>query len=217
MNPKKRLVALTVLLAIASAVLPGAASAGGWDIDPQGGKFPLSFTISGGLTRWSTSSTILECTSVTGTGHYETATTGKLEISLHGCAAPNFTCTSAGQTSGTVTTSELEFHNVFLESDKSKLGMLITAKEGRIATFTCNGIGMEISGNGVLSQMTAPKCGETSTTNTELFEASSPGNQKWTQVETAGTTYDLSWTLGGTMAFLGSTTFTFAEKATVTC
>jgi hypothetical protein len=95
--------------------------------------------------------------------------------------------------------------------------MLITAKEGRAATFACNGFAMEFSGNGVISEMTAPKCGEASKTSTERFEASSPGNQKWTQVETAGTAYDLSWTLGGTMAFLGTTTFTFAEQATVTC
>lgn len=214
---KQKLLSLTLAAVVASTAVPATASAGGWDIDPQGGTFPLSFTVSGGVVRWVTSSTTLECTSVTGTGHYETSTTGALELTFHGCASINFTCTSAGQATGTVKSRELQFHNVFLESDKSRLGLLITANEGRIASFACNGAAMEISGNGVISEMSSPGCGKTSQTATELFEASSPGNQKWTQIETEGTKYDLSWTLGGTMAFVGSTTFTFAEPATVTC
>lgn len=211
---------VTLLVVAGAAALPATAAASGWDIDPEGGKFPLQFTVAGGVTRWTTASTIFECTSVTGTGRYETATTGNLELTLHGCAAPfSFYCTSLGQPKGTITTSEVEFHNVFLEPEKGKPGFLITAKEGRLASFSCNGWSMEFSGNGLIAEMTGPKCGEASKTLTQRYQGSAPGTgiQQWRQVETAGTEYDLSWTLGGTMAFESTPTITLAEQATVTC
>jgi hypothetical protein len=111
----------------------------------------------------------------------------------------------------------MEFHNVFLEPEKGRPGFLITAKEGRFAAFACNGIAMELSGNGLIAEMSAPKCGGASKTLTQVYQASSPGIQKWMQVETAGTKYDLSWTLGGTAAFQVTPTLTLAEQATVTC
>jgi hypothetical protein len=205
------------VMACASAWFPTAASASGWDIDPQSGKFPLAFTVKGGAAEWTTSSSRLQCLSVSGSGRFETATTGQLELTFHGCAAPSFVCTSFGQPSGTVTTSEMEFHTVFLEPGKAKPGILITAKEGLFASFTCNGFAMSLSGTGLISEMAAPKCGEASKTSTQLYESSTPGTQKWMQVETEGTKYDLAWTLGGTAAFNGATTVTFAEQATVTC
>ncbi len=208
---------LAVLVVACASALPATASANGWDIDPQSGKFPLTFTVTGGKMRWTTASTIFECTSVTGSGRYETATTGKIELTLHGCFGPGVACTSLGQPSGTITSSEMEFHNVFLEPEKGKPGILITAKEGRFAAFACNGFAMELSGNGLISEMATPECGKASKTSTQLYEAASAGNQKWMQVETGGTKYDLAWTLGGTAAFESTTTLTFAEQATVTC
>ncbi|HYQ79800.1 MAG TPA: hypothetical protein VEP91_11895 [Solirubrobacterales bacterium] len=208
-----------MLLVAWAVALPATASAGGWDIDPQSGKFPLQFTVAAGVTSWTTESTLFECTSLTGSGRYETATTGSIELTLHGCASisPSLTCTSSGQPKGTITTNEMQFHNIFLEPEKGKPGFLITAKEGRFASFACNGIAMELSGNGLIAEMTAPKCGEAGKTLTQLYEASSLGHQKWMQAETAGTKYDLSWTLGGTAAFQTTSTLTLAEQATVTC
>jgi hypothetical protein len=210
---------LLAVLAVAwAAALPGTASAGGWDIDPQGGKFPLAFTITGGQAKWTTASTQFVCTSVTGTGRYETATTGSLELTLHACAAPGpFYCTTKGQPLGTITSTEMQFHNVFLEPGKEKPGILITAKEELYAAFDCPGFSAKFSGKGLISEMATPKCGETSNTSTQLFEPASLSNQKWMQVETEGTKYDLSWTLGGTAAFQSTTTLTLAEQATVTC
>ena len=109
------------------------------------------------------------------------------------------------------------FHNVFLKPEKGKPGFLVTAKEGRFAAFACNGIPMELFGNGLIAEMGTPKCGEESKTLTQLFQGSSPGNQKWKQVETEGTEYDLSWTLGGTAALQSTPTLTLAEQAKVTC
>jgi hypothetical protein len=111
----------------------------------------------------------------------------------------------------------MEFHNVFLEPEKGKPGFLITAKEGLFAAFACNGFATELSGNGLIAEMTAPECGKASKTLTQLYQASAPGIQRWMQVETAGTKYDLAWTLGGTAAFQSAPTLTLAEQATVTC
>lgn len=210
---------LALLLVVWAAALPTTASASGWDIDPQSGKFPLQFTVAAGVSSWTTESTLFECTSMTGSGRYETATTGSIELTLHGCASisPSLTCTSSGQPKGTITTNEMQFHNIFLEPEKGKPGFLITAKEGRFASFACNGIPMELSGNGLIAEMTAPECGKASKTLTQLYQGSGLGIQKWMQAETAGTKYDLSWTLGGTAAFQSTPTLTLAEQATVTC
>jgi len=112
------------------------------------------------------------------------------------------------------------FHNIFLEPGKTKPGILITANEGIFASFGCSAF-TGFSGNGVISELSSSQCGKAGNTATTFYESSAPGVQKWTQIETEGTKYDLSVNLFGgskqTLAFDGSTTFTFAENAEFTC
>jgi hypothetical protein len=219
MNSKRFHLLLLALLATALAAPPATVSAAGWDIDPQSGKFPLVFTMSGGTSLWMLNgASSVHCLSAGGSGKYETATTGTIQLSMSGCTIGAVTCQSPGQPSGKVTTTAMQFHNIFLEPNKSTPGILITPNEEHYATIFCGSFIPPLSGNGLITQITVPKCGETRKTATLNFEFSGEG-QKWTQIETEGTKYDLTWNFGGlkTFAFWTETTMTFAENATITC
>jgi hypothetical protein len=230
MKHKMILLALGALCA-AMLALPAMASAAGWDIDPESGKLPLKFTSAGGeakLTRLNGQK--VTCTANSGTGQYETATTGKIELTFTGCKDNlGFTCTTAGQAAGTITTTELEFHNIMIDSTAQvvggKPGVLITPNAGHFATFACTlGIGtVVVSGNGIVGEVSNPTCTNNpfQKTATLNFESSATGTQKYMQEETAGTKFDLLSSTNGALAETSSEdaegTVTFAENAKMTC
>jgi hypothetical protein len=221
---KKKMIMLA-LAAVSAAMfaLPAVASAGEWKIDPANGVFPLNYSIAGGETKLTAGQTIT-CSSVSGTGKYTTSTTGELGLTFHGCKVLGFfSCTSAGQPSGTIKTTALTTHNVILETSPSKVtGVLITPNAGHFASFTCAGgiASTAVTGNGIIGEVTSPACNTASTTSTLNF-ATSGGVQQWMQITTAGTKYDLSASINGgaaeTAAQDGSGTVTFTQKATHTC
>ena len=85
----------------------------------------------------------------TGSGSFESTTTGTLKMTFHG---------SGGCTASTTT---LPFHLVMIET--SKPGILITAAAGGHFGSTCF-LFPELTGNGILGSIAHPKCGQASNT-----------------------------------------------------
>ena len=226
----------TMLLALAAVsaalfALPAVASAGTWHLEPTS-----NFTIAGGTAQLTSSLGTISCTSVTGTGKYDagSTTTGKIELTFHGCFLGATECqgTNPATTPGTITTTELPFHNVVLDvtaGGVKDIGVLITpgnvtnvpeAGYGHYATFKCGFITVQVNGNGILGQVVKPKCGETSASGEISFESQSTGVQKWTQITTTGTKYQLK--ANGGLGWVnasqdGSGTTTFVTAGKVNC
>lgn len=197
MSKKLMMLAAGALTVLAFAALPSMASAGVWECDDvtTGGACE---TFTGTNTTTTTlsqdgSSTTVTCTSNEVHGAYTSTTTGTLQILFHGCTS-GLECHSPGQPNGTITTEVLTVHNVLLEAGTP--GVLLTpGSNGRFATFTCAGfITVHVEGNGLLGDLTR-ECNEVvgagESSNLD-FETVAAGTQKWTQVTTTGTHYDLS-------------------------
>jgi len=230
----KKLILLAIMAAVtAMMAIPAIASAGEWDIDSENEKLPLAFTSAGGAAQLKSGFGAITCTANTGSGSYETKTTGTLTQTFTGCKDPFGGNCQSGATAGTIVTFVLPFHNIMLEATGSPApytngtpGVLITpnAVTGDFATFTCNVIGaVTVKGNGLVGDISNPGCGGAfQKTATLSFEESAAGGnkQKWTQNTTAGTIYDLSSvTFAGTQtsAQVASGTVTYAQGTKITC
>jgi len=218
---------VAVLVALALAALPSAASAGEPRIDPASGKFPINFTMSGGHAEFRASGEpAITCTSSTGSGQFTTSTTFTVHILWHGCSTSFFgfpvACNSAGQPSGTTTAHIPVAHLVYVTDAKTTPGVLMTPPtSGVFTTLICGGFAsIEVKGNGVVGEITAPKCGSTSKTATVSFAATG-ASQNLKRVTATGTEYSLlAATEGGSSvaaAEVGEGTITFAENVTLTC
>ncbi len=233
MKHKAILLALTVVSA-AMFALPAIASAGEWELDA---KLPQAFTAvnkAGTVTTLTQqgSATKVTCTGSTGSGKYTTKTTGEeLTLTFTGCkeSAIGTACTTSGQASGTIKTTDLTFHNVMLEAtkaagfEKGTPGILITPNGTHFASFTC-GFGLvsvEVTGNGIMGDISAPACGAAAQKTATLnFDSSATGVQKWMQITTAGTKFDLDSKENGTVRTAsqdGEGTITFSENVQMTC
>jgi hypothetical protein len=210
---------MLALAAVSAALfaLPSMASAAEWDIDSESGALP-TFTSKGGVAKLSSSGfgafLPVECTANTGSGKYTTQTTSSVTLTFTGCKQAGNTCTTAGQAAGTIKTTELVSHNIMIESTaqvaNGTAGLLITPNNGHFATFECGGSKFVVGGNGIVGHIEKPVCGGAfQSTATVVFKTVSSGNQQYKQVETAGTSFDLSTTTS-----LG--TFTSGEDATGT-
>lgn len=239
---KKMLLALAAVSA-AMFALPAMASAGTWNIHNAAGQgpevSPLTFTFAspaGSVSRL-TSGTNVSCTGFKGEGKYNTKTTGEItKLEFTGCkpeVAFGETCSSAGAPAGTIRTiTPHVFHNIKLEPGQAEpIGILITPKEltagkteGQFATFTCKAFGISlpvnVEGNGIIGQITSPKCGVTSNTATLVFEGTG-STQKWRQITTSGVFYELTSSVNNgafePAAQDSHATITFNQQATAQC
>lgn len=224
----KNRIAPICLAAIVAALfaLPASASAGEWKAVPGGG-YPLGIKAVAGVTKLTgKGSVVIECSSATGTGQYSSATTGSLTFTLNGCVdlPSKVSCASAGQAAGTIVTETLPFHNPYLKPSKTTPGMLLTPNLGGFAVFQCGfSVKFEVEGNGIIGDLTSPKCGETSTTATVDWESSAEATQKWmtiTEDPKLGV-WDSKMRINGGSSFTSSldadVTLTYAENTTVSC
>ena len=195
----KKKVASMVLVALAVAVMAPQAMAVTPEVHPVEGGFPLKAAGLGSGASLTTASTTISCTSGTGEGQATNETTAEGSAVLHGCTGPlGAACTTAGQPAGTIVIATSIAHLVYLDEAHTKVGSLTTPPaSGVFAKFTCLGIVVEVKGNGLLSEITAPKCGEKSKTGTTVATSTSPGVQKYTQIEETGTVYKLESKTGG--------------------
>jgi hypothetical protein len=229
MTKKMMLLALAAVSA-AMFALPAVASAGSPVVDPASGKFPLTFTSAGGHSELrATGEPAITCTSNSGTGKYTTGTTGEIGLTFHGCTTSFFgfpvSCNSSGQASGTIKTATSVFHTTYVTDAKTKPGVLVTppttAPAGVFTTIICGGFAnIEVKGNGIIGELTAPGCGGVSKTATLNFTATG-AVQNLKKVTATGTEFSLnSVTEGGSTvaaAEVAEGTVTYTENATLTC
>lgn len=209
MKRKTMLLAAAALSVLAFTALPAIASA---SHVPWTSGLPANAPFSGTSSNVATlfGPVNVKCTetggvpSITTNGIFETPDTGSVKFLFHNCREQvfNTTCTSTGQPSGTIETTTLQFHNVYLKpkaggDTHERPGVLITPNAGHFATFSCLG-GLTtavVSGNGILGTVTNPKVGETSKSLTINVSATAEG-QEHTEDHT-GNKYGLEVSVNG--------------------
>lgn len=188
------------LALVASLALAGIAAAGASALSyvPNSGTYPAFFTAQGGQVSISTEAgNLSSCTGVEGNGKFTTGTSGQATLSLTGCKTGGHTCTSAGQSAGTILTSSLSAKPIYLDAAKTKFGLLLSPPLGQaFASFACSGIPFTWNGS-LIGEITKPALNVSSTQADLAFEAAGPGVQKYQQIEGAGTKYRLTQTVWG--------------------
>ena len=196
-----RSILAAAIAALAFAAVPAFASAA-VEVDYPGTNG--HFTVSGGAAKLTSDSDSFSCTSVTGTGTFENKTTGHIELTFHGCKEElGFNCTGSGQSTGTITTTNLGFHVVSITSGKP--GILITptgsGSTAHFASFVCGGfIPYVWRGNGIIGEITAPACNTSSHTFTVKFTGATPApgtKQTHTTIDGSSTEYGLEASVAG--------------------
>jgi len=134
------------------------------------------------------------------------------EPRLRGCKTVvlGFTvnCTTAGQPTGTILASKLNFSLVWLDAAKTKFGFKLTPQSGAFAEFNCGGTPVKWTGS-VLGQITKPPLNTASTQALLSFTASG-STQTYQQIGGEGTQYHLSESRnGGAPAEVGLATETW--------
>ena len=196
MKRKTMLLFAAALSVVAFAALPAAASA--FETTPvislpEGKSFPQAFSGTGGAGTLYTegSETKVSCKSTTVSGSYTEPHGGSINVTFHGCKENLFSskCTTSGQTAGTIKTTTLPFHTVYLkpanpEKPHERPGIDITDNAGHSATFTCAGglVKIEVRGS-VLGTVTAPAIGGTSSSSTINIAATASGQEHTETVE----------------------------------
>lgn len=226
MSKKMMMLATGALTALALAAFPVMASAGSPEVECAGVACG-PFTIHGGTVEISrTSAPTTHCTSVTGTGNYNTKTSGTISLILHGCLESAFgsSCTSAGNPAGTVSTGSLPFQNVYLTDSKTTPGIKIggTSTPHQInITHTCFGGFVHNRTTGSLLGHLESECTRHPGILRINFTRFQPGHQVFTQVTGTGNKTDLISSLNGgayeTASLSGTTNWTGLNNPTVTC
>jgi hypothetical protein len=227
MKHKRLLLALAVSAALFA--LPEIAAAAEWDIDSESGALP-KITLGGGAAELTASGfgafLPIKCTSSGGFGSgYTSQTTAELHLEFTGCRQGSNECHTVGQFSETILTTNLVSHNVMIHNTFQVAGgtpgLLLTPNAEHFASFTCSGSNYVIKGNGIIADISSPKCGGAfSKSATVQFQAIGSGVVRYPQVETSGTSYGLSTTtpLGTFSTALAVTmTWTFNQGTKMTC
>jgi hypothetical protein len=164
----------------------------------------------------------IKCSSTSSFSEATSTTTGSALYLLHGCTnSAKEKCTSLGEQTGTILIETPVTHLVYLDESHTKPGMLLTPSEhGFVWSINCPGMKLELQGAGLLGEITAPKCGETSEALTTMFSTVS-GQQKYTQVEETGSAFSMTTFIGGgntgPATASWTTTATFSQPFTLTC
>jgi len=120
---------------------------------------------------------------------------------LRGCKKPvggtSVSCTTPGQTAGTIALSKLNASLVYLDAAKTKFGYMLTPATGTtVAEFSCGGFFQYKWTGSVLGQITNPALNVETKSATLSFTASGT-SQTYQQVEGAGPNYHLYSSEGG--------------------
>jgi hypothetical protein len=221
--------AMMLALAAASVMmfaLPAAASAEGWDIHWADHTKRLPFTVTGAAPKLKThTGDVVKCEIVGGNGEYKTTTTGTITLTFHGCEdeGTGVKCNSTGQPSGTITTTTLEFHNVYTtHSGKKGPAILITPNAGHFASFGCTVFGfgahVKVGGTGVIGTVESCKAGKSFGVN---FQAAAAGTQTHTTLTNTPGTWGLTSSRNGAAPVgasqEGKGTVNFLQTVTPTC
>jgi len=147
----------------------------------------------------------ITCTSNTGTGKFTSGTTGEIALTFHGCSTPSV------------------FHNTYVTEGKTDPGVLVTPPaSGLFVTIICSSFAnIEVRGNGIIGELTDPKCGSAAQKTATLSFTATGSSQDLKKVTATGTEFSLkSVTEGGSTvaaAEVAEGTVTYSEIATLTC
>lgn len=228
MNKKLMLLAAAALAALAFAVLPVVASAGEFEHHCKSGNNCTALITGGAAELENDGTESISCTSVTGNATLTTTTsTGHVVLTFHGCRETEtifkFSCTSAGQPSGTIKTNTLTSHNVYLKPNKVTPALLLT---GVNVTFTCaGGFSQKTVTGEVLGHIEIPNCNTYQKHHTVIFERSATvhGTQKYETVTEAAPERDLtsgphaSDTTTSSQEGTGHITYQNGDEVNLTC
>lgn len=138
----------------------------------------------------------VSCIATSGTSSQTSnSSTGSATLTFTGCKdeALNTNCTSSGQAAGTIKTNSLVYHLVFIDSTAQ--GTLVGVQfTGVNVTFSCAGglVQKTVTGS-VIGQIENPECNVARASHAVNFIYGVPlGSQKYTQVTTTGTVFDLT-------------------------
>ncbi|HYQ79790.1 MAG TPA: hypothetical protein VEP91_11845 [Solirubrobacterales bacterium] len=215
---KKMMVLALAVVSAALFALPAMASAETLHVSAT---TTFSITGSGGnLT--STEGPSISCTSTTGSGTFSTTTGGSTSLLFHGCTSVFLPCTSAGQSSGTISAAG-SFDLITVSQNSA--GILLTPSSAEEVTgqkvfseFSCSGVTVHTFGPGVIGTLSSTICGASITTATASFASTSAGHQ--TDKTYTGNTFDMSSDLTAshpTASLDGTATLNLAAARTVTC
>ena len=213
MSIRKTLLA-AVMAVVAFAAMPAVAFA----LPTADLPANVNFTIHGGAASI-TGGLEPNCTTITGSGKFENESTGKVKLTFHACKVSIFNC-STGANPGTIETTELPFHLVFITTGKP--GILVTpGANNHFASFSCVLGNAVMAGNGFIGEITSP-CNVKSKTFAFKFSGSGP-NQTHKTIDESGTEYSLKSSIGGgelTAAALdlsATATWVGGGEGTITC
>jgi hypothetical protein len=242
MSKKISMIKKLMMLALAAVsaamfAFPALTSASSWHLEKSaGGATGPELVITGGATTLTIAGGFftIQATGVSGAARFnsESTTTGILTTESAGVKGGlrfvGFTvfgvpCTSAGQPAGTVLTTPLAFHLDKIDTETP--GILFTSNGGgaepkHFASLTCGSTSIVLRGNGLFGDIT-DKCSEETEKSTALFQTTgASGQQKYKQVTTTGTNFDLEASLNGGAfgtAALEFTASVVAVKSKINC
>ncbi len=199
MSRKLMLLSAGALCALTFAIFTAGASAGEFTADCSAGSTcaaTVKSTTGEGkppIQLENTSGEKIACTSVSGTASLTSGTsTGTTRLLFHGCQEQvtifKFACTNTA-TSGTITTNTLTSHLIYIDEAKAMPGVLLT---GVNVTFSCAGFSNKTVTGNIIGWIQNPICKSPATGHTVSFEGFLPGNQKYDQVTSTGTIFDLT-------------------------
>jgi hypothetical protein len=189
MQKKIRLFTAAVLTVFAMSVVPIAAHAGEFTADCSTGQTcngtvegtgPFVFSDTSGIS-W-------QCPSFTGNMSISSgSSTGSIQLLLHGCTSPPFEL-QCGE-AGTITSNSMVTHNIYIDPNHSTPGVLVT---GVNLIMSCPGvIGLRTFTGNVIGHFENPECGVAKAHHTFTLERTGAGQQRFKQVTTTGTIFDL--------------------------
>jgi len=203
------LLAIAIAATSASAVTP--------EVDGGGTE---ATGLAGASTMAMTGEPTVTCESSDAKGTRISSTTSEGILLMTGCHTTVFgftvNCTSEGRVKGEILIQASVQHLVYLDENHTKVGALATPPASGVFTkFVCAGISsIEVKGNGVLGEVTAPKCGEASKGATVVATATG-STQTYRQVEETGTFYELKAATNGGEFKPAGTTWTVKGESTV--
>jgi hypothetical protein len=202
MSKKLMLLAAGALTALAFAALPAVASAGTYNVDCEGGAPTCGGTITSNpavlIELEDDAGVKIRCTSTTGSFSATNATsTGSAELVFKGCTEQTFDAFKCNNTgvAGEIKTNKLTSDLINIDpSPATTPGILLT---GINVTFTCAGfVNKTVTGN-IIGHIENGAPGGTACdtifdkTTSISFEKIGVGQQKFKQVTTTGTMFDL--------------------------
>lgn len=197
----------------------------GYEVDCQSGGSWCGGTISGGaVSLASTNGETVKCSSMEGGWEgVSGSSVGVMALSFGSCKEQStifkFKCSNT-KTTGTVETNKLTSEFVNLEDEGTTAGLLLT---GMNMTFDCPGYGKKTVTGSILGHIEDPDCNSYQSSHSFVFEQTSHGHQKYSQVKTTGATFDLLSNADNgsaltTTSLTGTGTLTYTgDKVSITC